>query len=192
MVSEPEIVTAPAVEPVSLSEAKAHLRVDYSDDDSLIGAQISAARRMVEGFTRNRLITQTLRFTWNHFPPTLSLPVWPVQSVETLEYTDTDGSTQTLAASDYTLIKRKPREIGPAYSEVWPATRLHWNAVRVEVKAGHGDAGSDVPGDLLAAMKLILASLYEHRETVVIGATVSDMKGLTSARALMEPHVLWV
>lgn len=192
MISEAEITSAPAAEPLSLTDAKAHLRVDFTDDDALITAQIKAARRQVEAFTRNALITQTVQWTWDAFPSTLSLPIWPVQSISSVGYTDGAGADQTLAASKYTLIKSKPRRIGPAYSETWPTTRLHWNAVRVSAVVGYGDAGSDVPEDIMAALKLILAALYENREDTLVGVSASDLPGMASARSLLRPHVLWL
>jgi len=191
MISEPEIVTAPAAEPLTLAEAKAHLRVDHSDDDALIQAQIIAARQMVESFTRQRLITQTLRFTYDWFPARLEIPVWPVQSVSSVKYDDAEGNEQTLAASRYTLVKHRPRVLTPAYSDVWPSTRLHWGAVRVDVVCGYGAAGSAVPGDIMAALKLVLASLYEQREGVIVGVDAMEHPGMTAPRALLLPHVLY-
>jgi len=64
------IVTPPAEEPVTLTEAKNHLRVDLSDDDSLISALIVAAREHAEAITRRAFITQTLKLSLDAFPAT--------------------------------------------------------------------------------------------------------------------------
>ena len=53
------LTVPPAGEPLTLAEAKPHLRVDLNDDDALITALISAAREQVEFLTGQRLITQT-------------------------------------------------------------------------------------------------------------------------------------
>jgi peptide/nickel transport system permease protein len=52
--------TAPASEPITLTEAKAHLRVDFDDDDTLITAMIAAARGYVEEHCNRALLTQTV------------------------------------------------------------------------------------------------------------------------------------
>ena len=62
------LVTAPASEPVSLAEAKAHLRIEAADDDSLIGALITAARQSAEAHMRRALMSQTWRLSLDRFP----------------------------------------------------------------------------------------------------------------------------
>lgn len=61
-------VTPPAIEPVTLDEAKAHLRVDINAEDSLITRLISDAREWVERFLRRSLITQTWALYLDAFP----------------------------------------------------------------------------------------------------------------------------
>ena len=64
------LITPPAVEPVTLADAKAHLKVDTTDDDALITALITAARARAEWHTGRALITQS----W-----TLWLDAWPAE-----------------------------------------------------------------------------------------------------------------
>jgi hypothetical protein len=58
-----EVLVPPTVEPVTLSEMKVYLRVDFSDEDSLIQQFITDARRYGEEVTRRSLAPQTLRAT---------------------------------------------------------------------------------------------------------------------------------
>src|SRR3974377_2319928 len=63
-----DLITPPAVEPVTLAEAKQHARVEYPDDDALITGMIVAARRMAETRLRSALITQTWNLYLDSFP----------------------------------------------------------------------------------------------------------------------------
>lgn len=71
------LLTAPAVEPLSLAETKDYLRVEHNDDDDLIGALIAASRIHVEAQTRRALITQTWRITLDAWPSEGRLPIRP-------------------------------------------------------------------------------------------------------------------
>jgi Phage gp6-like head-tail connector protein len=62
------LITPPSVEPVSLTEAKLHARVEYPDDDALISSLITSARRYCETALRGALITQTWALMLDSFP----------------------------------------------------------------------------------------------------------------------------
>lgn len=186
-----ETLTGPAAEPLTLAEAKAHLRVDHDDEDAVITALIAAARARVEAYGGLRLITQTVRLTLDAFPVggrPIWLPVWPVQSVDSVGYTESDGTAATLAPARWQLVRSgKPARLAPAYLEVWPIARLWYDSVTVEMTAGFGDAAADLPADLVSAVKLVLGTLYEHREDVLAGATVGALP--LTAETLIGPHV---
>lgn len=166
----------PASEPLSTAEVKTHLRIEFSDDDTYLDALIKAARRYVEQFTRRSLITQTWRYSLDAWPAPIIpahlqtgtgvvLPYPPLQSVTSVQYTDTEGSTQTF--SDYTVdTDSDPGWILPSYGNAWPVTRNVMNAVRITYVAGYGDASTDVPDELRHAMKLLVAMWYENREAI--------------------------
>ena len=60
-----QLITPPAAEPVSLAEAKHHLRVDFDEDDALIQALICAARQSAEMLTQRQLVTARWRMVLN-------------------------------------------------------------------------------------------------------------------------------
>ena len=172
------IVTQPATEPLTVAEAKAQLRVDISDDDTLIGEYITAARQFAEGATRRAFVEQTWDFTLDCFPQSgIKLPIQPVTSVSYVQYVDTTGATQTFTygtspdVAKYDVFTDRPRTlIVPKYNVVWPDTRTHPNAVTVRFVAGY----TTFPGDLKQALRLLVGHQYENREAVVIGFTVID------------------
>lgn len=183
-------VVAPSVEPLTADELKTHLRVTSSDEDTLIASIISAARVRAESLLRHRLITQTVELTMTGFPSYIEIPVWPVVSVASVKYDDGDGVEQTVSSADYLLVKRRPRVIAPKSTATWPTPGIESDSVRVRCIVGYGDAGSNVPADILAAIRLIAGDLWEHRENTVIGAPVASIP--TPAEALLAPHVLYV
>jgi len=186
--------TAPTVEPVSSAEAKAHLRVDISTDDTYIGTLITAAREAAENYTGRAFITQT----WEYYLTTFAtcgrefneiiLPKAPLQSA-IVTYTDTDGVSQTLSSALYTVdAKGEEGRIVPAYGQAWPSTRWVPNAVKITFIAGYGDAGTAVPAAIKQAILLMVGQYYEQREDLIIGTSQTEMDN--GAKALLAPYVV--
>lgn len=197
-----ELVTAPAAEPVTLAEAKAHLRVSAASEDALITRLIGAARRHVEAVTRRRLITQTWRLYLDRFDSAWSsvVPQWvsdcrgivlpdlaPVQSIASVKYIDTAGALQTLAAGVYQLVPEAPARLFVAYGQSWPDIRGDKEGVRIEAVCGYGAAGAAVPEDIVAALLLHLSHLYEHRDAVTDYPTAELGMGVQS---LLSPYIV--
>lgn len=162
------VLTPPAAEPVSITEAKLHLRVDGTDEDALITALIVAARAAAEHETGRSLVTQTLRLTLDAFPADggIELLRGPVQSITQVQYVDAAGSTQTLSGSLYALdnaSEYSSHYLLPAYGSTWPATREQANAVWVDYVAGYGNAAA-VPQAIKQWILLAVGDMYANRE----------------------------
>ncbi len=180
------LVTPPAAEPVTLSEAKAHLRVTATDDDSSITAQIAAARVWAEDFTQRALITQTWDLKLDAFADEMEIPLPPLQSVTSVKYLDADGAEQTLAATEYTVDTAAERGlVRLAYGKAWPATRAQANAVTIRFVAGYAGAAA-VPGTIKAACLLVIGELYARREDSIVGTIIEKVP--LNAEYLLWPY----
>ncbi len=174
------------VEPVTIAEAKAHMRVEHSRDDTLIGALITAARQSCENMLGRSLLEQTWRKTLDQFPDAIELPYPPILSVTSLQYIDDSGATQTLSAASYTLDSAsEPGWLVPAYGYAWPTTQDVINAVTVTYKAGYGTAANAVPEAIKTWIKIQVAHLYENREASVVGVSVAALPFIDS---LLDPY----
>lgn len=184
--------TAPEQEPVSLEDAKEHLRVEGEDEDALIAMKLAAARSELEETIRRAIITQTWRLKLDAFPDgagDILLPRPPLQSVTSITYVDADGATQTLATSVYEAqADEEPARVTLKYGQNWPAVRDQPNAVTVTFEAGYGDSPEDVPAPLRAWLLLRMAELYENREPTVIGTVVGRMQDTLDR--LADPFVV--
>lgn len=180
----------PSEEPLTLAEAKSHLRVDTADDDALIAALIAAARAEFEEQTFRQLVTATWQMRLDRFPPgqnALVIPRAPLQAISAITYTDTAGATQTLGAVNYAAeIDREPGLVRLAYGQSWPATRAQPNAVSVTFTAGYGAAAA-VDELIKEALKLAIGAMYEFREDFLSGATIAKLpKGVDSIVTLFN------
>ena len=99
------LIEAPAIEPISLAEAKAFLRVEHDDDDDLIAALIAAARSEIEIATRRMLIQQTWRIVLDGWPASgrVVSPVNPLASLTAARVRAADDTSTDLALSAFTL-----------------------------------------------------------------------------------------
>jgi uncharacterized phiE125 gp8 family phage protein len=158
----------PTVLALSEADAKAHLRIDGSDSDVDVRAAINDAASYIEGPNGKglALTTQTWKLHLMGFEAgPIVLPIWPVQSVESIEHQDQDGVMQTLDPAAYMAdVVTSPAAVYPARGAYWPSGVHGPGAVVVTFKAGFGDAASDVPGTLTRAMRLLVGHFFENRE----------------------------
>lgn len=163
------------VEPVSLAEAKEHLRVTHALDDALIAALITAARQVAENELGRALMTQTWQKTLDQFPASIELPYPPVQAIQSVTYLDDSGALTLLAPASYTLDERsEPGWLVPAYGYEWPTTLDSVNAVTITYTAGYADAAA-VPAAIKAWINLHVGHLYENRESTVPGISIAPL-----------------
>ncbi len=163
--------SAPAETPVTLAEAKAHLRVTHTDEDTLITALVAAVTEHLDGrrgYLGRCLVTQSWEYRIAAFPDcgVIEIPLPPLVSVESVKYIDDAGAEQTLATDQYVVdTATHIGQIRRAYDVDWPVTRDEDNAVRIAFTAGFG-AASAVPQPIKSAMLMLIAHLYENRAAV--------------------------
>ena len=182
------LITAPSVEPVSLVEAKKHLRVSASDEDALITALIVTAREAVEHELGRALVSQTLEKTLDMFPFAIELPNPPVASITSIKYLDENGIEQTLSSSSYTLDNAsdsRPAWLTPAYGYAWPSTYAEINAVKVRYVAGWANAAA-VPQAIKQWMLLNIGHWFENRE-----ASGDKREPMPFISGLLDRYRIW-
>ena len=165
--------TAPAVEPVTLAEAKAHLRVDTSDDDTYIAGLVRAAREWCEEYLDRTLVHTQWVMRFDKFPPDgthdIELPRPPIVASGTatavaLTFTYENGTTATYSTASYRVDRNStPGTVKTLYGQTWPPHLQDDNAISVTWWGGYGQSGSDVPQGIKNAMLLYVHELYEKR-----------------------------
>ena len=150
--------------PVSLDEAKIHLRVVTTTEDAYITALCLAATVWAEKFQSRTFVSRSRTMVLDKFPTVIRPKYPPLISVESIVYVDLDGDSQTLAPANYRVdAENEPGRITVAYDLSWPDTRAVTNAVTIAYEAGYGTSAR-VPDDVKHAIKLLVGHLYEHRE----------------------------
>ena len=160
----PILHSPPAIEPVSLAEAKAWLRIEGNDEDSLVAALVTTARMLVEQMARRCLIDQTWRIVADRWPVDgrLVLPRAPVRAIAGVRALDSAGLATTVPETAYRLdAGREPAELrltGPL-----PLPGRFSGGIEIDIVCGFGPDPQDVPEPLRHAIRLLVARWYENR-----------------------------
>jgi uncharacterized phiE125 gp8 family phage protein len=183
------VVTPPVAEPVTLSEAKDHLRLEGVEDDGYVTTLVQAARQHVEEVCWRGVVAQTWEAVLERFPDCseMELPGGNLGSIVSITYVDAEGASRTLDPATYEAdAVSVPGRLILAYGKCWPSTRCQWNAVRVRYTVGWEVA--EVPAPIRQAMLLLVAHLYEQRTPEITGTTVA--KVAFAVDALLGPYRL--
>ena len=183
--------TAPTSEPITLTEAKAQLRVesDFTEDDTWISSAITVVREQVESLTNRALMPQSFELAIPKFEDTIALPKPPFSSLTSIQYYDEDDVLQTLS-SDYYLVNDfvEPTEVIKKHEKTYPAAYSRPDAIRITFAAGYADAAS-VPPSIKQAMLMLLTDLYDNRSasssqmsTVVVKWTPAILNLLSTSK----------
>lgn len=180
-----ELTAAPGKRPLTIEEGKSHLNVTLDDDDDLIESYIDAAVSVVEAFTRRKLVDQTWKMHIRDGFDTdsrgrIEIPFAPLSSLSSIKYLDSAGASQTWASTNYDVVTPVGPHAMPAYVELafgksFPSVRGAWNSVTIEYIAGYGDNSDDVPAAIRSAIRLLLATYYENRESVIVGTIAQEL-----------------
>ena len=167
------LTAAAALEPVSLTDAKAYLRVDIADDDAFITTLITVARSELERNLGRAFVTQSWTYWLDRWPPgfAVPLPVAPVQAVSQVRVYALDDSFAVLPAAAYLLdgLGSPPRLIRRG-TLPWPVPLRPALGIAIDITAGHGSQPTDVPAALRIATLLLIAHWYDRRELAEPGA----------------------
>jgi uncharacterized phiE125 gp8 family phage protein len=184
--------TAPSGAVLTTAEAKLHLRVEHSVDDTLIDALVAAATQQAQAELRRALLTQTWDLKLDRFPGcgVIELP-FGATAVVSVSYVDDAGDTQVLDAAQYVVdVASAPGRLVRADGTTWPTTERRPHAVTVRMTCGFGNAAA-VPAGIKAWIQLHLAALYRNREAFAQGVSVSELPNRFTA-ALLDPWRLVV
>ena len=156
------VITAPTAEPLTLAEAKTHLRVNNTLENDLITALIIAARQFVEGYTWRPLMTQTIDVVFDTITDkTIPINKAPIQSVTSVKYLDLNGTEQTISNSLYvTDLLNSPCRIK---LDSIPSIKDTLNAFKIRTVCGYTSSAL-IPQTYKSAMLLIIGHLYENKQ----------------------------
>ncbi len=187
-----KLVTGPATEPITLTEAKLFLKQELGDDDALITALITAARQRAENYTSRAFIAQTWELSldggplvssldwimenldefpmgrsWRSLPPEtffISVPRPPLLSIVSIKYYDSNDSEAIWSSTEYRAdTHSEPGRVLLNSGKSWPSGLRPFQSILVTFTAGYGATAADVPEEIKTAIMLTVAHWYENR-----------------------------
>jgi len=192
-----KIITAATSEPITLAQARAHLRIEpfgspeAHPDDAYVQTLISSAREWCEQYTSRALAVQTIEMALDEFPENeIELPLAPTTSITTVAYVDEAGEQDVVSNTVYALDDySKPNWLLLKSGQQWPATNGGANNVKIRMVVGNTDA--NIPKPIISAMLLIIGSLYENRQQDEMGNSRVTFNSLPlGVYNLLQPYRL--
>lgn len=172
------LTSGPAVEPISVEEAKIHCRIDSDAEDMLVASLILAARLHIEQGLGLALITQSWSLFLDRWPDGtyLELPLAPLISIDAVRLHGPADSVVTLDPSLFLADKfsRRPR-LALQLSQSWPQPGRITNGIEIAMTVGYGADPEDVPMPIRQAIKMLAAHWYEAREPVTLGDDANNI-----------------
>ena len=183
--------TAATTPILTTAEAKAHLKVDVSDDDTLIDNLVSAATESCQIYTNRYFIDTVLTQYSDSFNGISTLYKSPVASIASIKYYDSDDSLQTWASSNYILdASLEPARVSLSVAGSLPTLSGRINAVECKYTVGYGTASTDVPQGIIQAVLLCVGNWYQNRQSVVTGTIATELP--LSSQYLLDQYKVQV
>ena len=170
----PILIAEPALEPLTLDETRAWLRLDTQDEDSLVASLIRAARHGVEQATRRALISQTWRLRLDRWPPggVVPVPLAPVASILAVRVFDAAGAATVAPPAKFRLEEEYTTRI--VCDDPPPPGRLY-GGIEIDLRVGYGATGDFVPPPLRQGMLMLIAHWFENRGDALHESSVAHL-----------------
>lgn len=179
----PILISPPAVEPLSLSEAKAWLRLDSADEDEIVSTLIVSARLVIESLTRRMMVAQVWRLSLDGWPSApVAIPLSPVRAIPAVRWVESYGGGAELSQQGYRL----ETQGGQASLRLLVPGPEGAVGVEIDVEAGFGADAAGVPAPLRQAMRLLIARWHENRGDIEADADIARTPAAIAA--LIAPY----
>lgn len=173
-------VTPPAAYPLTLAEAKEYCKLfaDDTSQDATLTMLIKAATDYAEHLTGRAFVERTLELNLDYFTDCIELPYAPLLGIDSVIYTDINGTPQTLSASTYEVNTiSEPGIIRPVSGAAWPAIGYGFNPIKIQYRAGYRPVGSPtmltdnsyLPQLVRTWIGQRIATLYDNRNELSNG-----------------------
>jgi uncharacterized phiE125 gp8 family phage protein len=182
------LTNGPAEEPISVPEAKAHLRLDGTAEDILVASLIVTSRLHIEAALGLALIAQEWRMSLDRWPEggEVRFSLRPVRSIDAVTVRAADGTPSLVPADSYLLDgdASVPRLV-PRNGN-WPPPGFATTGIEIEFTAGLAEEAANVPQPIRHALLLLVAHWYEHRDPLEIGSSGAAIPAAVSD--LLRPY----
>jgi len=176
---------------ISTANAKLFLKVDISDDDTLIDSLVTAATQSAQEYTNRFFIDTTITQYGTTFNDLKELYKSPVSSITHIKYYDDDNVQQTVAGTVYNVVPAiEPTRVELKVDQSYPSVADRSDAVECKYVVGYGAAASDVPQAIIQAVYLTIGHWYQNRQEVVIGRIASQLP--MAAKYLLDQYKVQV
>ena len=186
-----KVVTPATSNPITLTEAKTHLKVDTTADDTFITNLIKSATSSAQEYTNRFFIATTIQQVGDKWEDISNLLKSPVASVTNIKYVDTSGSLQTLSTDVYFVDDvNKPARIGLKPNQSYPEIIDRLNAVQVNYVVGLATGSDEVDEGIRQALLLTIGNWYQNRQAVVTGTIATELP--MNAKFLLDQYKIQV
>lgn len=186
------LITPATLAPVSLSEAKDHLKVVEDDENSLIQSYLNAAVERCQNYRQSQIMSAEYELYARTFVPFINLQKHPVSAINSVKYYDTDGDLQTVSAVDYRLQNfRVPCRLEFDSGFDYPDLHDREHPVVVNFQAGYLGA-SAVPAVIKHAVFLELGTMHTIRQSEVLGIGLTSILMKEASMNILDAETLWL
>ena len=172
---------------VSTSDLKNHLRITFADDDNYIQDLEKAAVQRLEEFTNLFLLpTNCVQYgnTFNDLNILYKSPITP-ESISKVYYFQNDVWNIVTPSQVEFVEKMKPARVYGTSTFSNPTTDDVFSAWKIQYTVGYLTS-ADIPNPIIQAIKIMVADMYENRQSVIVGKIVSEIP--RTAQYLMNPY----
>lgn len=162
-------IAPPLVRPITLAQIKQHLRIDSNAEDEILTTYCDAATNYIEAYLSRFLINRTVRQYVDSMPDNyeIVLEADPVSAIHSVQFYDAQGNPEEVNVTSYRFCQYKNPPI-ISFDIQLPAT-AHCNGIEIDMVAGFGESGADLPQNIIRALLILIAHWYEYRGTNASG-----------------------
>jgi uncharacterized phiE125 gp8 family phage protein len=184
-----ERIAAPTIRPVSLDEAKEHLRITGSVEDNVLAIYLDSAIAACENKLQTAIMSTQFKLYARCFSTHISLYKKFVNEITSVNHYDADGDLQTIDSAEYELQTfRSPNVLYFNDFDI-PSTDAREFPVEIIFKAGATAATGVIP-TIRNAVLIECADRYEHRHDQVLGTSVGMLN--KTAETLLAEEAIWL